>query len=94
MIRGILILDRDNEDVHFDDESARVVISSLRLDDDQGSLITNSSWFAFRDNRFDETPVSVLPTGMMDVINLNGNPNGSNDISNDKAMVGKNEEFG
>ncbi|KAK8965757.1 hypothetical protein KSP40_PGU010449 [Platanthera guangdongensis] len=43
---------RDNEDVYFDDESAEVVISSLRLGSDQGSsLFTNSNWFAFEDDR-------------------------------------------
>ncbi|XP_048490870.1 uncharacterized protein LOC104901230 isoform X2 [Beta vulgaris subsp. vulgaris] len=46
-------LERDEEDVYFDDESAEVVISSLRLGDDQdsGSLFTNSNWFAFEDDR-------------------------------------------
>lgn len=46
-------LERDDEDVYFDDESAEVVISSLRLGDDQesGSLFTNSNWFAFDDRR-------------------------------------------
>ncbi|KAI4368063.1 hypothetical protein MLD38_016669 [Melastoma candidum] len=46
-------LERDDEDVYFDDESAEVVISSLRLGDDQesGSLFTNSNWFAFDDDR-------------------------------------------
>ncbi|KQJ84657.1 serine/threonine-protein phosphatase 6 regulatory subunit 3 [Brachypodium distachyon] len=41
--------ERDDEDVYFDDESAEVVISSLRLGDehDSGSLFTNSNWFAF-----------------------------------------------
>uniref|UniRef100_A0A1D1Y0D9 Serine/threonine-protein phosphatase 6 regulatory subunit 3 n=1 Tax=Anthurium amnicola TaxID=1678845 RepID=A0A1D1Y0D9_9ARAE len=46
-------LERDDEDVYFDDESAEVVISSLRLGDDQdsGSLFTNSNWFTFEDDR-------------------------------------------
>ncbi|RWR85822.1 serine/threonine-protein phosphatase 6 regulatory subunit 2 [Cinnamomum micranthum f. kanehirae] len=46
-------LERDDEDVYFDDESAEVVISSLRLgnDQDSGSLFTNSNWFAFEDDR-------------------------------------------
>ncbi|XP_028759355.1 serine/threonine-protein phosphatase 6 regulatory subunit 3 isoform X2 [Neltuma alba] len=45
-------LERDDEDVYFDDESAEVVISSLRLGDDHesGSLFTNSNWFAFEDD--------------------------------------------
>lgn len=46
-------LERDDEDVYFDDESAEVVISSLRLGDDQesSSLFTNSNWFALEDER-------------------------------------------
>ncbi|KAL5203104.1 hypothetical protein ABZP36_014056 [Zizania latifolia] len=46
-------LERDDEDVYFDDESAEVVISSLRLGDDQdsGSLFTNSNWFTFDGDR-------------------------------------------
>eukprot|EP00262_Sarcandra_glabra_P007053 TRINITY_DN1961_c0_g2_i3.p1 TRINITY_DN1961_c0_g2~~TRINITY_DN1961_c0_g2_i3.p1 ORF type:complete len:641 (+),score=114.94 TRINITY_DN1961_c0_g2_i3:46-1923(+) len=46
-------IERDDEDVYFDDECAEVVISSLRLGDDQdsGSLFTNSNWFAFEDDR-------------------------------------------
>ncbi|CAL9075785.1 unnamed protein product [Musa textilis] len=42
----------DDEDVYFDDESAEVVISSLRLGDDQdSSIFTNSNWFAFENDR-------------------------------------------
>ncbi|KZV48807.1 serine/threonine-protein phosphatase 6 regulatory subunit 3 [Dorcoceras hygrometricum] len=46
-------LEREDEDVYFDDESAEVVISSLRLGNDQesGSIFTNSNWFAFGDER-------------------------------------------
>ncbi|KAL8137084.1 hypothetical protein V2J09_003085 [Rumex salicifolius] len=46
-------VERDDEDVYFDDESAEVVISSLRLGDDQesSSLFTNSNWFAFEDEK-------------------------------------------
>ncbi|GAB4840672.1 hypothetical protein Ancab_021439 [Ancistrocladus abbreviatus] len=49
-------LERDDEDVYFDDESAEVVISSLRLADDQesGSIFTNSNWFAFEDDRIND----------------------------------------
>ncbi|KAL2341529.1 hypothetical protein Fmac_009469 [Flemingia macrophylla] len=41
------------QDVYFDDESAEVVISSLRLGDDHesGSLFTNSNWFTFEEDR-------------------------------------------
>ncbi|KAL2244619.1 UNVERIFIED_CONTAM: Serine/threonine-protein phosphatase 6 regulatory subunit 3 [Sesamum indicum] len=50
---GIYSNDDIDEDVYFDDESAEVVISSLRLGDDQesGSLFTNSNWFAFEGER-------------------------------------------
>ncbi|KAI3515385.1 hypothetical protein L1887_14280 [Cichorium endivia] len=39
----------DDEDVYFDDESAEVVLSSLRLGDDEKdtTLFTNQNWFAF-----------------------------------------------
>lgn len=45
-------LERDDEDVYFDDESAEMVMSSLRLGDDQesGSHFTNSNWL-FDDHR-------------------------------------------
>ncbi|WVZ99801.1 hypothetical protein U9M48_045048 [Paspalum notatum var. saurae] len=45
--------EHDDEDVYFDDESAEVVISSLRLGDDQdsSSLFTNSNWFTFDGDR-------------------------------------------
>ncbi|KAL6651397.1 hypothetical protein ACP70R_010322 [Stipagrostis hirtigluma subsp. patula] len=47
-------LERDDEDVYFDDESAEVVISSLRLGEEQdnsSSLFTNSNWFAFDEDK-------------------------------------------
>eukprot|EP00268_Persea_americana_P034177 TRINITY_DN3381_c0_g5_i1.p1 TRINITY_DN3381_c0_g5~~TRINITY_DN3381_c0_g5_i1.p1 ORF type:complete len:789 (-),score=185.63 TRINITY_DN3381_c0_g5_i1:925-3291(-) len=56
-------LERDDEDVYFDDESAEVVISSLRLGDDQesGSLFTNSNWFAFEEDKIaDERSTDAL----------------------------------
>ncbi|KAJ8751607.1 hypothetical protein K2173_016858 [Erythroxylum novogranatense] len=87
-------LDRDEEDVYFDDESAEVVISSLRLGDDQGSsLFTNSNWFAFQDDRIGNAPVSTSPAEMMDEINLNGNANGGNSSSDDEVVVGEDDEL-
>ncbi|KAG6762047.1 hypothetical protein NC652_022649 [Populus alba x Populus x berolinensis] len=89
-------LDRDDEDVYFDDESAEVVISSLRLGDDQGSsLFTNSNWFAFQDDRIGDAPVSTSPGEMMDQINLNGNTdaNGGNSCSDDEVVVGEEDEL-
>ncbi|KAL7084999.1 hypothetical protein ACP275_14G255900 [Erythranthe tilingii] len=86
---------RDDEDVYFDDESAEVVISSLRLGDDQGSsLFTNSNWFAFQDDRNGgEAPMNTSSSDMMDDINLNGNTNGGNSSSDDEVMVGEDEEM-
>ncbi|KAG6681905.1 hypothetical protein I3842_13G112700 [Carya illinoinensis] len=85
-------LDRDDEDVYFDDESAEVVISSLRLGDDQGSsLFTNSNWFAFQDDRIGSAPVST--SEIMDEINLNGTSNGGNSSSDDEVVVGEDEEL-
>ncbi|KAL8468626.1 hypothetical protein ACS0TY_031719 [Phlomoides rotata] len=56
-------MERDDEDVYFDDESAEVVISSLRLGDDQesGSLFTNSNWFAFEEDRTVDDHASSAP---------------------------------
>ncbi|KAF3679971.1 serine/threonine-protein phosphatase 6 regulatory subunit 3 isoform X1 [Capsicum chacoense] len=84
-------LDRDDEDVHFDDESAEVV---LRLGDDQGSnLFTNSDWFAFRDDRTGDDPKSTSPTEMMGDINLNGATNGGNSCSDDEVVVGEQDKL-
>ncbi|KAJ7981005.1 Serine/threonine-protein phosphatase 6 regulatory subunit 3 [Quillaja saponaria] len=85
-------LDRDDEDVYFDDESAEVVISSLRLGDDQGSsLFTNSNWFNFQDDRIGSTPAGTSET--LDEINLNGAANGGNSSSDDEVVVGEDEEL-
>jgi serine/threonine-protein phosphatase 6 regulatory subunit 3 len=87
-------LDRDDEDVYFDDESAEVVISSLRLGDDQGSsLFTNSNWFAFQNDRIGNAPVGTSPSEMMEEINLNGTANGGNSSSDDEVVVGEEDEL-
>ncbi|CAO2812974.1 unnamed protein product [Amaranthus hypochondriacus] len=85
--------DRDNEDVYFDDESAEVVISSLRLGDDQGSLFTNSNWFTFKDERTDSTPVSTSLSDAMDDMNVKETINGGNSSSDDEVVVGEDEEL-
>ncbi|XP_027342210.1 serine/threonine-protein phosphatase 6 regulatory subunit 3-like isoform X2 [Abrus precatorius] len=84
--------DRDDEDVYFDDDSAQVVISSLRLSDDQGSLFTNSNWFAFQDDRIGDAAGGTTSSEMMDEINLNGATNGGNS-SDDEVVVGEDEEL-
>ncbi|PSR89963.1 Serine/threonine-protein phosphatase 6 regulatory subunit like [Actinidia chinensis var. chinensis] len=86
-------LDRDDEDVYFDDESAEVVISSLRLGDDHGSLFTNSNWFAFQDDRIGDAPMSTSAAEMMDEINLNGTSGNGNSSSDDEVVVGEDEEL-
>ncbi|MCD7457393.1 hypothetical protein HAX54_035016 [Datura stramonium] len=87
-------LDRDDEDVYFDDESAEVVISSLRLADDQGSsLFTNSNWFAFQDDRIGDASMSTSPADVMEDINLNGTSNSSNSNSDDEVVVGEEDEL-
>ncbi|KAL6967252.1 hypothetical protein U1Q18_033056 [Sarracenia purpurea var. burkii] len=90
---GNRALDRDDEDVYFDDESAEVVISSLRLGDDHGSLFTNSNWFAFQDDRIGDAPMSTSPTEMMDEINLNVTSSNGNSSSDDEVVVGEDEEL-
>ncbi|XP_039004245.1 serine/threonine-protein phosphatase 6 regulatory subunit 3-like isoform X2 [Hibiscus syriacus] len=81
-------LERDDEDAYFDDESAEVVISSLRLGDEHGSLFTNSNWFAFEDDRTGNAPVASLATEVM-----NGASNVGNSSSDDKVVVGEEDEL-
>ncbi|XP_039028495.1 serine/threonine-protein phosphatase 6 regulatory subunit 3-like isoform X2 [Hibiscus syriacus] len=83
-------LDQDDEDVYFDDESAEVVISSLRLGDDQGSLFTNSNWFAFQDDGNINSPLGTSPS---EVMHLNGTANGGNSSSDDEVVVGEEDEM-
>ncbi|XP_039139021.1 serine/threonine-protein phosphatase 6 regulatory subunit 3-like [Dioscorea cayenensis subsp. rotundata] len=65
--------DQDDEDEYFDDDSAEVVISSLRLGDDQERcLFTNSNWFAFQDEKISEEPVSTSALDRLEEIDLNG----------------------
>ncbi|BAT91970.1 hypothetical protein LR48_Vigan05g178500 [Vigna angularis] len=85
--------DREDEDVYFDDDSAQVVISNLRLSDDQGSsLFTNSNWFAFQDDRIGDATGGTTSSEMMDEINMNGAANGGNS-SDDEVVVGEDEEL-
>uniref|UniRef100_A0A1J3DIS3 Serine/threonine-protein phosphatase 6 regulatory subunit 3 n=1 Tax=Noccaea caerulescens TaxID=107243 RepID=A0A1J3DIS3_NOCCA len=76
-------MERDDEDVYFDDESAEVVISSLRLGDDQesDSLFTNSNWFAFDDEKVaNEQSVSSMASP---------SPNADGDGDDDDVVIGE-----
>lgn len=87
-------LDRDDEETYFDDDSGEVVISSLRLGDDQGSLFTNSNWFAFQDDRVGDAALSTSANEIMDDINLEGTAySGGNSSSDDEVVVGEYEEL-
>ncbi|KAF5764654.1 putative SIT4 phosphatase-associated protein family [Helianthus annuus] len=85
-------LDRDDEDVYFDDESAEVVISSLRLGDDQesGSLFTNSNWFAFEEERVipeQSTSTVASPSPNTDATTDSGGDDVVMSNENDKDLV-------
>lgn len=75
-------LERDDEDVYFDDESAEVVISSLRLGDDRddhesgSSLFTNSNWFAFGEDK--DREANEQSTGSL----ASPSPNAEEDVKN------------
>ncbi|KAI3511788.1 hypothetical protein L1887_18946 [Cichorium endivia] len=78
---------RDDEEGYFDNESAEVVISSLRLGDDQGSnLFTNSNWFAFQDDKIGDITATATSPETLDEINLNG-------ARDDDVVVGADEDF-
>ncbi|GJT05849.1 AP2-like ethylene-responsive transcription factor [Tanacetum coccineum] len=82
------------EDGYFGDESAEVVVSSLRLGDDQGSLFTNSNWFAFQYNIEDNAPNSATSaSAMLDEANLNGTSHGGNSSSENEVAVGEDEDL-
>ncbi|WZZ19369.1 serine/threonine-protein phosphatase 6 regulatory subunit 3-like isoform X1 [Brassica napus] len=86
-------LDRDDDDVYFDDESAEVVISSLRLGDDQGSLFTNSDWFTFQDNTFGSTPPDTTGSNTIEDAELNRAFNGNTSSSDyDEVVVGEEDD--
>ncbi|CAH8386581.1 unnamed protein product [Eruca vesicaria subsp. sativa] len=80
-------LDRDDDDVYFDDESAEVVISSLRLGDDQGSLFTNSDWFTFQDNRFGCTPSDAAGSNTIQDEEFNRAFNANTSSSDDDEVI-------
>ncbi|KAL9998694.1 putative SIT4 phosphatase-associated protein family [Helianthus debilis subsp. tardiflorus] len=82
-------VNRDDEDIYFDDESAEVFMSSLKLGDDHGSMFTNSIWFAFQDESMgDDVAMSATsPSEQMDEIDLNSTSNGGNNSREDEELA-------
>ncbi|XP_024390594.1 uncharacterized protein [Physcomitrium patens] len=102
-------MERDEEDMFFDDESAEVVISSLHLGEDQDSgradsmFRPNSNWFAFQDD-FTRSTEESIPTFLVTssppsrneglTANLVSPPNSSGDSSSDDEVVlGEDEDL-
>ncbi|KAI4297048.1 hypothetical protein L6164_036957 [Bauhinia variegata] len=87
-------LERDDEDVYFDDESAEVVISSLRLGDDHdsGPLFKNSNWFAFEDDRIanERSAGAIASPSSNAEVTETGVTDGSGD---DNVVVGEDEDL-
>ncbi|KAL4334242.1 hypothetical protein GQ457_07G033430 [Hibiscus cannabinus] len=88
-------IERDDEDVYFDDESAEVVISSLRLggDRENGSLFTNSNWFALEDDRVSNecstgAMASALPNAEGAAV-----VNGEGEGEDDDVVVGEDDDL-
>ncbi|KFK44857.1 hypothetical protein AALP_AA1G311500 [Arabis alpina] len=80
-------MERDDEDVYFDDESAEVVISSLRLgDDEESSLFTNSNWFAFDDEK------AVNERSMSSIASPSPNADGDGD-DDDDVVIGEADDI-
>ncbi|XP_019419497.1 PREDICTED: serine/threonine-protein phosphatase 6 regulatory subunit 2-like isoform X1 [Lupinus angustifolius] len=86
-------LERDDEDVYFDDESAEVVISSLRLGDDHesGSLFTNSNWFAFEEDR--DQVANERSTGALASPSPNAEEEGAIASGDDNVVTGEDEDL-
>ncbi|MED6119415.1 hypothetical protein PIB30_011780 [Stylosanthes scabra] len=86
-------LERDDEDVYFDDESAEVVISSLRLGEDHesGSLFTNSNWFAFEEDR--DRAVNERSTASLTSSSPNAEEGATNTSRDDNVTAGEDEEL-
>ncbi|KAJ4975068.1 hypothetical protein NE237_000174 [Protea cynaroides] len=84
-------LEHDDEDVYFDDESAEVVISSLRLGDEQDSdsLFTNCNWFAFEDDKI----ASERSSGSLASPSPNAETGVIGSSSDDEVIVGEDDDL-
>ncbi|CAD5324909.1 unnamed protein product [Arabidopsis thaliana] len=82
--------DRDEEDVYFDDESAEVVISSLRLGDEQANnLFTNSNWFTFQGDELGENTGTgaISSEEAMEDVSLNETSDGGDEEDEDEDCL-------
>eukprot|EP01018_Ginkgo_biloba_P018105 Gb_14287 [translate_table: standard] len=96
-------IDRDDEDVFFDDDSAEVVISSLELrEEDSGrmkeTMFTNANWFAFQDGPKQSTPTFLVSSPLrIDDCQPNNvmtsTTSGGSSGSDDEVVVGEDEEL-
>ncbi|CAM6036644.1 unnamed protein product [Sphagnum compactum] len=84
-------IERDEEDVFFDDESAEVVISSLRLGEEQASSV---SWFTLQDDRTKEesSPTFLISSSLSQnedglITNPVSPPNSNGGSSSDDEVV-------
>ncbi|KAH8951593.1 hypothetical protein BDL97_09G036200 [Sphagnum fallax] len=83
-------IERDEEDVFFDDESAEVVISSLRLGEEQASV----NWFTLQDDRTKEesSPTFLISSSLSQnedglIKNPVSPPNSNGGSSSDDEVV-------
>ncbi|KAG7559739.1 SIT4 phosphatase-associated protein family [Arabidopsis thaliana x Arabidopsis arenosa] len=88
--------DRDEEDVYFDDESAEVVISSLRLGDEQANnLFTNSNWFTFQGDELGENTGTgaISSEEAMEDVSLNETSGGGDEEDEDCLITESKNPF-
>eukprot|EP00250_Pteridium_aquilinum_P014961 c22305_g3_i1 orf=689-3370(+) len=99
---GLGIAERDDEDVFFDDESAEVVISSLRLGDEhdsgrsKDSFLSGPNWFAFPDDRPNQSLGSFLvsnPTQRFEDGQGNSVSSSNSSSSDDEVVVGEDDDL-
>ncbi|MCO5608720.1 hypothetical protein L7F22_062935 [Adiantum nelumboides] len=97
---GLGIVERDDDDVFFDDESAEVVLSSLRLgeehDRSSDSFLSGSNWFAFPDDRPNQSLGSFLvsnPIQRFEDGQGNSVSSSNSSSSDDEVVVGEDEDL-
>lgn len=99
-------IDRDDEDVFFDDESAEVVVSSLRMGEEQDggmlreTMFTSTNWFAFQDDRPTDqsVPTSLVSSsprveGGQANNTITSTNSGGSSSSDDEVVLGDDEDL-